>query len=173
MCWMWKLKFNLKAYQIYCCLAWPNYQNGPNRRIHIPKCGLLTNCIYNWVTDPFSTSKWLSEPQFCEKKYVDGIKVARNGQKTAILASVWWICSSLILAHMFNLLGNAADSQSLDCSAKQNKKLATLEQNLFCICYLINIKRYLYYYKWSLVYVTFLAWFFIRIVATVIGSITS
>ena len=32
----------------YCCHAWPNYQNGPNRRIHVPKCGLLTNCIYNW-----------------------------------------------------------------------------------------------------------------------------
>ena len=22
--------------------------NGPNRRIHVPKCGLLTNCIQNW-----------------------------------------------------------------------------------------------------------------------------
>ena len=33
---------------IYCCLTWPNYQNGSNRRIRVPKCGLLTNCIYNW-----------------------------------------------------------------------------------------------------------------------------
>jgi len=29
----------------YCCPAWPNYQNSPKRRIHVPKCGLLTNCI--------------------------------------------------------------------------------------------------------------------------------
>ena len=32
----------------YCCPAWPNYQNSPKRRIHFPKCGLLTNCIQNW-----------------------------------------------------------------------------------------------------------------------------
>ena len=41
--------FTQSIYQtIYCCLAWPNYQNGPNIRIHVPKCGLLTNCIQNW-----------------------------------------------------------------------------------------------------------------------------
>ena len=28
----------------YC----PDCLNGPNRRIHVPKCGLLTNCIQNW-----------------------------------------------------------------------------------------------------------------------------
>ena len=25
-----------------------SYPNGPNRRIHVPKCGLQTNCIQNW-----------------------------------------------------------------------------------------------------------------------------
>ena len=41
--------FTQSIYQtIYCCLAWPNYQNSPKRRIHVQKCGLLTNCIQNW-----------------------------------------------------------------------------------------------------------------------------
>ena len=48
---MLKFGFSNFTQSTYCCHAWPNFQNGPNRRIHVPKCGLLTNCIYNWVCD--------------------------------------------------------------------------------------------------------------------------
>ena len=29
----------------YC----PDCPNNPNRRVPVPKCGLLTNCMYNWA----------------------------------------------------------------------------------------------------------------------------
>ena len=46
-------------------------------------CILCHNFWTNWGSDMFSTSKWQSEPQF-----VEGGKLARNGQKTTMYISL-------------------------------------------------------------------------------------
>ena len=57
-----------------------------------PICILHYNFWTNWGSDLFSTSKWPSEPQFCEIYLCSCRKLARNGQKMAILAGGWgWL----------------------------------------------------------------------------------
>ena len=57
----------------------------PEKYIYI----LCHNGWTNWGTDPVSTSKWPSEPQFCERYSCRWRKLARNGHKTTILVGRW------------------------------------------------------------------------------------
>ena len=56
-------------------------------------CVLCHNFWSNQGIDPFSTSKWQSEPQFLNNIYVDGDKLAINGHKMAICQSQIFVIS--------------------------------------------------------------------------------
>ena len=53
------------------------------KKSKIKNCVLYWSFWSDWGLDMFSTSKWPSEPKFCERYYVVGKKMTRNGCKIA------------------------------------------------------------------------------------------
>ena len=48
--------------------------NGPNRKIHVPKCGLQANCIQNWGMHKKRKQvmlTWLSKKSECTLNFID------------------------------------------------------------------------------------------------------
>ena len=52
------------------CQHSPNGPNGPNRRIHVPKCGLQTNCIQNWDNAKTNQQKRNWKSILCSERFL-------------------------------------------------------------------------------------------------------
>ena len=55
-------------------------------------CNLYHRFWFNWDLDRFASSKWPSEPKFCERYYSVGKKTARNCCKLAKRKSCLFFC---------------------------------------------------------------------------------
>ena len=96
-------------------------------------CVLCHNFWTNYDLDLFSTSKWPSELQFCEKYLckLDGKKLARHGLKTATYyaASFLLHCRRVLFSHLLFLWRNIVKvfDKMLDKVLWQTEAVETIE----------------------------------------------